>query len=161
GTNLAGATRPWAMSDIVGGKLPTQLNGTSVKVNGKDAFVCAISPTQVNALTPPDDTTGDVTVQVTNGPVAQSFMTHLQRYSPALFATKDNLLIAQHADFSLVTSASPAHPGETIMLYGAGFGPTDPAVPAGQVLAGVATIPSPIKVRIGGADVQPTFAGLS
>src|SRR5262249_1520789 len=101
------------------------------------------------------------TVQVTNGPVAQSFMTHLQRYSPALFATKDNLLIAQHADFSLVTSASPAHPGETIMLYGAGFGPTDPAVPAGQVLAGVATIPSPIKVRIGGADVQPTFAGLS
>src|SRR5207247_6236531 len=108
-----------------------------------------------------DDTSGDVTVQVINGSAVQSFTAHLQPYSPALFATKDNLLIAQHADFSLVTPASPAQPGETIILYGAGFGPTDPAAPGGQVLTGVAALTSPVKVRIGGANVQPSFAGLS
>src|SRR5207245_8781819 len=96
-------------------------------------------------LTPPDDTIGDVTVQVTNRGTTQSFTTYMQPYSPALFANKDNSLIAQHADFSLVTPESPAQPGETIVLYGIGLGPTNPAAPPGQVLTGIATLASPVR----------------
>src|ERR1041385_8698963 len=56
GQNLARAndTRVWQESDFVNNQMPTSLDGVSVTVNGKSAFVFYISPTQVNALTPPD-----------------------------------------------------------------------------------------------------------
>jgi hypothetical protein len=44
GTNLATATRPWELSDFTGTNAPTQLNGTSVSVNGQPGFVSYISP---------------------------------------------------------------------------------------------------------------------
>jgi uncharacterized protein (TIGR03437 family) len=162
GSKLATASRTWASSDIAGGKLPTSLNGTSVKINGKDAVVYSISPTQVGALAPLDDTTGEVTVQVaTNGTETASVTALLQPFSPAFFTSQDNSIVAEHADFTLVGPASPAKPGETIVLYGAGFGATDPAVPGGQSLAASTPLANPVKVRIGGVDVQPYFAGLS
>jgi hypothetical protein len=37
-----------------------------------------------------------------------------------------------HADGSLVTAGSPAHPGEIVVIYAHGLGQTDPAVPTGQ-----------------------------
>jgi hypothetical protein len=48
-----------------GNKLPTSLNGVSVTIDGKQAHVEYISPTQINAFAPDDDTIGQVTVQVT------------------------------------------------------------------------------------------------
>lgn len=56
GTNLAptGDSRTWQNSDFINGQLPAQLDGVSVTVNGKNAFVYYISPVQVNILTPPD-----------------------------------------------------------------------------------------------------------
>jgi hypothetical protein len=50
----AGDTRIWKDSDFASNQLPTQLDGVSVKVNGKSAYVYYISPHQVNILTPPD-----------------------------------------------------------------------------------------------------------
>jgi uncharacterized protein (TIGR03437 family) len=162
GSKLATDSRSWTSSDLAGGKLPTSLDGTSVKINGKDAFVYSISPTQVGALAPPDDTAGDVTVQVsTNGVETASVTALLQPFSPAFFTSQDNSIVAEHADFTLVGPDSPAKPGETIVLYGAGFGATDLAISGGQSLALTATLANPVKVRIGGVDVQPAFAGLS
>src|SRR5262249_38056500 len=65
GTGLATASREWAGTDFNGNSLPTSVSGTSVKVNGKDAFPSYISPTQINALVPLDTTSGPVNVQVT------------------------------------------------------------------------------------------------
>jgi uncharacterized protein (TIGR03437 family) len=162
GSKLATGSRTWTSSEIAGGKLPTSLNGTSVKINGKDAFVYSISPTQVGALAPLDDAAGDVMVQVsTNGVESASVTALLQPFSPAFFTSQDNSIVADHADFTLVGPASPARPGETVVLYGAGFGATDPAVPGGQSLAGTVALANRVKVRIGGVDVQPYFAGLS
>jgi uncharacterized protein (TIGR03437 family) len=162
GTRLATGTRLWTNADIVAGKLPTQLDGTSVKINGKDAFVYSISPTQVTVLTPLDDTVGPVPVQVTaGGTVAATMMAQLSPYSPGFFASKDNSLVAQHADFSLVGPASPAKPGETIVLYGTGFGQTTPDLPSGQIPSGIANLANPIKIRVGGVDVEPSFSGLT
>src|ERR1051326_8072096 len=47
--------------------MPTQLSNVSVKVNGKSAYVYYISDTQINVLTPLDDTQGQVPIVVTNG----------------------------------------------------------------------------------------------
>ncbi len=62
GQNLskAGDSRTWQSSDFVNNTMPTKLDGVSVTVNGKSAFVYYISPTQVNILTPPDAIEGTV-----------------------------------------------------------------------------------------------------
>jgi uncharacterized protein (TIGR03437 family) len=61
-----GDSRQWQASDFVNNQMPTKLDGVSVTVNGKSAWVCYISPTQVNIVTPPDAMQGTVMVQVTN-----------------------------------------------------------------------------------------------
>lgn len=54
-----------------------------------------------------------------------------------------------------------AKPGDVIELFGTGFGPTDPPVPAGQAFLGSASIASPVTLSINGASLTPTFAELS
>jgi len=67
GQNLSksGDSRTWQASDFVNNQLPTKLDGVSVTVNGKSAYVYYISPAQINILTPPDPMQGPVAVQVT------------------------------------------------------------------------------------------------
>src|SRR5260370_38167426 len=77
GAKLATGSRNWTNRDIAGDKLPTSLDGTSVKVNGKDAFVYSISPTRVGAPAPPDDTPGDVTVPLLGHETAAASVTAL------------------------------------------------------------------------------------
>ena len=68
GSNLApaGDTRIWQDSDFFGSRMPAQLDGVSVTVNGKSACVYYISDTRVNILTPPDVMLGPVQVKLTN-----------------------------------------------------------------------------------------------
>src|SRR5713226_4671711 len=69
GTKVANSSRTWRTSEIVNGKLPTQLDGVSVQINGKPAYVEYISPTQINVQAPSDTAVGPVNVQVTNNGV--------------------------------------------------------------------------------------------
>ena len=48
GSNLATSRRKWSGADFNGSNAPTSLDGTSVTVNNKSAFVAFISPEQVN-----------------------------------------------------------------------------------------------------------------
>ena len=87
GTNLApaGDSRTWKASEIVNGKLPISLDGTSVTVNGKPAAVEFIEPSQVN-IQPPDDTAiGPVQVVATTVTGASnSFTVNYAKFAPAL-----------------------------------------------------------------------------
>ena len=51
--------------------------------------------------------------------------------------------------------------GETLVLFGVGFGPTAPQVPAGQVFTGAASTTSPVTVTIGGVAANVVFSGLT
>jgi uncharacterized protein (TIGR03437 family) len=51
-------------------------------------------------------------------------------------------------------------PSETLVLYGVGFGPTNPSKPAGQPFSGAAPTVNPVKVTIGGISAQVQFSGL-
>src|SRR5436189_6150798 len=83
GTKLANSSRTWRTSEIVNGKLPTQLDGVSVQINGKPAYVEYISPTQINVQEPSDTALGPVNVQVTNNSVTGDPVTaQLQAASP-------------------------------------------------------------------------------
>jgi uncharacterized protein (TIGR03437 family) len=140
GSNLApsGDTRIWQTPDFINSQLPTSLDGVSVTVNGVPAYVYYISPTQVNILTPPNAISGSVPVQITqNGVVSANFTVQAQPQSPSFFVFGGGPYIAAtHVDGSYLGPTAlypglttPAKPGETIVLYANGFGPTSqPAV---------------------------------
>jgi uncharacterized protein (TIGR03437 family) len=173
GTGLAGSTRAWQAADFKANKLPTSLDGSTVSINGKPAFVQSISPTQVVALAPADASQGPVSVLVSsNGNAGDAASGSLAAFSPAFFVlNKDSAgnkyIAARRADFSLLGPASlvpgtsaPAKPGEVIMLYGTGFGPTHPTVSNGLMVTGSPVLTNPVSVQIGGVVVNPLFAGL-
>ena len=68
GSNLANTNpgRTWTSSEVANGNLPTSLDGASVTIDGKPAFVYYISPTQINAQAPFDSAVGTVNVVVDN-----------------------------------------------------------------------------------------------
>jgi uncharacterized protein (TIGR03437 family) len=167
GTGFSSTTRTWMAADFAGGGLPTSLDGVSVTINGKDAYVEFVSPTQINVIAPDDDVAGGVLVQVTtpNGGFTGSALK--RGAAPALFNYRSAGLIyaaAVHLDGALVgpagPGARPAIPGEVIEIFGTGFGATAPALPAGQLVAQPSKLASPVTLNIGGAIVPAQWAGL-
>jgi uncharacterized protein (TIGR03437 family) len=174
GTNLANTNpgRTWRTDEIVEGKLPATLDGVSVTIDGRTAFVEYISPTQINVQAPTDGSTGAVSVVVTNnGAVSAAGTAQLQVFAPACFqysssgtlyaiATRypDNTLVGNPATTPGTVAAAP---GDVLILWATGFGPTNPATAAGTVVAGapaVATLPS---VTVGGTPVTVIGGALS
>ncbi len=137
GSNLAPQTDDWSHS-IVNGALPTSLDGVTVTMGGKAAYVYYISPGQLNVLAP-DVSAGSVTVTVTSPGGAASFSTTASLYGPAFFLWPGSQAVATRQDYSYavkpgtfagVTTVA-AKPGEVIILWATGFGPTTPAAPPG------------------------------
>jgi hypothetical protein len=54
-----------------------------------------------------------------------------------------------------------AKPGDTVVLYGVGFGPTTPFIPAGQLYSGAAPAQEPMTLYLNNGVLKPTFIGLS
>jgi endoglucanase len=168
GTNLSQTTRSWQTSDFVGNKLPTELDGVSVSIDGIPAYVSYISPSQINFLAPDDSALGSVSVQVTNSLGTASSNVEKQGFSPAFFTFPNNYVAAEHSNGTILapaglfpgTAASPAKPGETVELYGTGFGPTNPPTPTGQLVSKPEPTENPVTVSIGGVNCTVTFAGL-
>ena len=170
GVNLApsGDTRIWQGPDFVGSRMPTQLDQVSATVNGKNAFVYYISPTQINVLTPPDAMNGPVQVVVTShGTASTAFTAQGQPLSPSFFVFNGGPYVAaEHANGSLVGpttlypgASTPAKPGETVVLYANGFGPTSVAAVSGSVTQSGTLSPLPV-IQIAGVTATVQFAGL-
>lgn len=172
GANLApaGDARTWQTSDFTGTRMPAQLDGVSVTVNGKSAYVEYISPSQVNILTPLDAISGPVQVELTNnGVTAASFTAQAQTISPSFFIFPDSYVAAVHlpANGYLIGpttlypgSSTPAKPGETIELFANGFGLATAQLVTGSVQQSSSIPPAQVAVTIGGVAAQVTFAGL-
>jgi uncharacterized protein (TIGR03437 family) len=54
-----------------------------------------------------------------------------------------------------------AKPGDSVVLFGVGFGPTNPIVPPGAVFTGAAATTNPVSLNINNVSVTPAFAGES
>jgi uncharacterized protein (TIGR03118 family) len=169
GGGLASTTRSWAATDFTGTKLPINIDGVGVTVNGEAAYVSFVSPMQLNFLTPTDIPAGPVQIQVTNnGEVSAAVTTTMQTAAPGFFwLTGNKYVAAMHANGALIGpttliagATTPAARNETIVLYGAGFGVTSPAAPNGSAL----NVPLPLvalpTVTIGGAQATVTYGGL-
>jgi uncharacterized protein (TIGR03437 family) len=177
GRYLASTTQGWTQSDFNGVNAPTSLAGTSVKVGGKAAFVSYVSAGQVNVQIPSDVALGDQQIIVTSPVGTSSAYTVTVNalrpllYAPASFNVSGNqYVLAQFADGATYAApvgsipgitSRPAHPGETIVLYGFGFGPVVPDTPAGQQAQGATQLANSYLFLIGGGVATVEYAGLA
>lgn len=143
GAALAAKTDDWSNS-IVNGALPISLDGVSVIMGGKPAYIYYITPGQLNVLAP-DLTPGPVSVVVTTPTGSSSaFTATAALYGPAFFLWPASQVVATRQDYSLAAkngtfagaSTVPAKPGDVLILWATGFGPTNPAAPPGVAVPG-------------------------
>jgi uncharacterized protein (TIGR03437 family) len=177
GANLAADTDTWSSRNFTNGYAPTWLDGTTVTIGGLPAYVAYVSPNQVNALVPFGVATGSQPVIVTNsGGVSASTNVTVNALQPGLLATSTfNIGGVQYAvaltpDFSTyilpagaisgVTSA-PAQPGQTIVLFGTGFGPVSTGIAAGQIVAQSNSLVNAVQFSVGGVPATVAYAGLA
>jgi uncharacterized protein (TIGR03437 family) len=169
GTNLSQRTYTWQAGDIVNGMLPSSLQGISVTINGLPAYIDYISPSQINVLAPDDATVGPVQVQVIAAQQpSNAVMAQKSQFAPAFLTLDGASVAALHADYSLVGApnllpgviATPAKPGETILLYAVGFGAATPPQPSGQLVTAEAPLPNNPQITIGGLAASVVYAGL-
>lgn len=176
GANLAGSTRQWAGGDFTGSSAPISLDNTSVSIGGQSAFVSYISPGQVNAQLPSGIATGtqQLTVTTPNGTSAQYPVT-VNATQPGLLAPSsfivagNQYVAALHADGSFVLppnaipglSTTQAKPGETILLYGVGFGNVTPSISAGQIVGVSNQLAQPFAIQFAQAGATVSYAGLA
>ena len=171
GSGLSSTRRTWTTADFQRNQLPTHLDGVSVTINGKPAYIYYINPTQLNVLAPDDPITGPVQVQVTSPlGISNPLMASKGAFSPAFFqflstkyaaAVHTNGVYVGPAGLNPLASFSPAKPGETIMVYGTGFGATNPPLPAGQIVTQASRLANSVTIRIGGEPANVSFAGLA
>jgi uncharacterized protein (TIGR03437 family) len=156
---------------------PTSLDGTTVTIGGQAAFIDYISPGQVNALVPSNAPTGSQQVVVTTGAGASAaYLITVKATQPGLLAPASFIvggtqyvvaLFTDGATYVLPTGAiagipsRPANAGDTIVLYGVGFGATVPNTPAGQLVQAANTLAATFQVYIGGVPATATYSGLA
>ena len=140
GTNLSPKTDSWEKY-IVDGKYPTTFDGVTVTIGGKPAYLSYISSLQINLIVPEVGSgTQQVVVKNAIGEGA-AFATKVSTDGPAFLLWPKNqavatlfpsyALAAESGTFAGATTA-PAKPGDVVILWGTGFGPTTPADPVGE-----------------------------
>ncbi len=176
GSNLSTTTRIWAGGDFNGSNAPTSLDGVSVTVNNKPAFMYYISPGQININTPDDTTTGPVLIQVKNAlGLSNTGSANRARLSPTLQSVPQfniggkSYVVAETPDFKSFIGMSgmiqgvsfvAAKPGDTVLIYALGCGPTNPPTQAGVVAAQNSLLALPYQIKIGGVPATVNFAGM-
>lgn len=177
GTNLGTVLNyTWQGSDFNGTQAPSSLAGTGVTVGGLTAFIDYVNPGQVNAQVPFNLGTGQQPVVVTTrGGTSAPYMVNVNAIEPGLLAPSVfhtsagqyvAALLPDGVTYILppgLTSAVPtarAQPGQTIIMYGVGFGPVTPTIPAGQIEEQSNNLQSPFQISFAGVPAKIAYQGL-
>lgn len=157
---------------IEGGQtFPKTLSGVRVVINGIDAPIYYVSPTQIAAIVPYATQIGPASIQVMNNGAASNMVTaFVAAAAPGIFTQQANGLgyaAAIHAATGApVTAANPAMAGEYVALFATGLGTVTPGIAEGAV-ASLAAADHRITVRFddyGNASFRNgkvTYAGLA
>jgi uncharacterized protein (TIGR03437 family) len=171
GTGLATSS-----STIGGAPKPTIFNNTFALVGATQAPLYSLSSPQIDIQIPYEATaTQQVPIVLSvNNALTLPVMLSIVPATPGVLSANDGPtapdvqngahIIAQHgADYSLVSSTNPAKPGELLLMYLVGMGPTNPSVPSGA-----ATPNSPLSpvvnqptVTVASQPATVAFAGLT
>jgi uncharacterized protein (TIGR03437 family) len=143
-----------------------------VSVNGQNIPLFYVSSTQISALVPYSISAANgvnyATFKVTSNSTTSNPVTmYVRNSSPGIFSLSQNGVgpaAAEHADYSVVSSSNPAHPGETVMIYLGGLGAVSPAVqdgyaaPTNPPSSATGSVSITFNSQTG---VVPAFAGLT
>ncbi len=177
GSNFSVGNQEWGGGDFDGGFAPTKMGGVTVSVGGRMAFVQYVSPTQINAQVPTGIGSGPQPVIVTTPTGASPpFTITAEAVKPGLLAPASfrvggvqhvGALFSDNITFVLPPGAIAGVParrasaGETITVYGVGFGSTTPSIVPGQIAQQSNTLAAPLVVRFAGTQANVTYSGLA
>ena len=187
GSNLADPNDPriangsgqWASSDFNGPNAPTNLDGISVNINGKPAYVWYLSPGQLNVQAPEDSASGNVAITVTNCEATSSQVMFSRRalapgllapsnytsggtqYMVATFQSDGAYVLNTSLGASFGLTSRPAKPGDVIIAYGVGFGDVTPSILPGTIVSQANQLVNPVTVSFGSAPATLTYWGLA
>jgi uncharacterized protein (TIGR03437 family) len=189
GTNLADSADPrlaaavnpgqWTSRDFNGSNAPTTLDGVSVSINGKAAYVWFLSPTQINVQAPQDSAAGNVTITVANCRATSQPLTFARRglapgflapsnyasggkqYMVATFATDGVYVLDTNLAASFGLQGRPAKPGDVIIAYGIGFGDVTPSISPGVIVDQANGLANPVAIAFGSTQAQLLYSGLA
>ena len=178
---LSASTNPgqWTAADFNQGNAPTSLDGISVSIDGKAAYVWFLSTGQINVQAPEDTTNGNVAITVTNckatsspvmfahHPLAPGFLapstfsSNGTQYMLATFASDGAYVLNQTLGAALGVNSRPAKPGDLIIAYGVGFGDVTPTILPGVIVGQSNTLANPILLNFGVTPATLQYSGLA
>jgi uncharacterized protein (TIGR03437 family) len=148
--------------------LPTALGESCLVVNGAPIPLLFVSTGQVNAQLPLN-MGGNVSMDIhTPAGVSNNFNFVVASSAPAVFLSGTAgpetglATVFRAANGQIVTPTNPVRPGDTLVIYLTGMGPTSPEVQAGQqtpstLLTSVTQAPA---LSLGSANLTIDYAGL-
>jgi len=160
GTNLSWYTADFSSGKSAASSVPLQLSGVQVIVDTYPAPILYVSPSQINFLILSGEKPGNSLVTVVregwNGPTVTL---PLVNGAPALFDDGAGFAIATHLDGAVLSDASPAQPGEFVVIYATGLGATDPNPQSGEVPMAAALIQyfSTLSISLNGVALPPSL----
>src|SRR5947209_549701 len=122
---------PGSLANVIGTNFGSSAS-IPVTVGGKACAVLSATPSQLLIQIAVDAPLGSNTIQAGN---SAPFSISLQRYAPALYSadgTGQGNVEAYNASGEPVTAANSPLPGDVVVIFANGLGPTDPVVPTGQ-----------------------------
>ncbi|MBI1789277.1 MAG: hypothetical protein HYR60_17220 [Acidobacteria bacterium] len=178
GFAAAGQKREATGSDLISGKIPDELACVGVEIAGKRVPVFYVQGDLIKAQALTTDNVGPVDVRVILNPGrptqirGAAAMVQMADYAPAFFTFNGKSIAAQNASNNNMVLADPsvaaggvaAKPNDIVILYGTGFGLTDPVFLEGEYSIGLAPLRDKATVTIGGTtlpDADVLYAGLS
>jgi len=155
------------------GVFPPNLGGVSVTVGGAPASLDFVSSTQINFLVPNGLSPGPTQIQITNNGLPSAAVNATVAFmAPSFFtigtvaATGDSYIAATHVPGQIIapaaflgasTTTTPASAGETIVLYGTGFGSAVGSTGPPSNIPELSPLPT---IVIDGIAANVLFAGL-
>ena len=148
---------------------PFTLNNVTVLVNGKQAALYFVSATQINAIVPYSTAGPTATIVVQDGSATSNTVTvPVAATAPGFFSSDQSgtgvaAVTHGNAALGLVTPASPASPGETVVVYLAGMGAVSPALTDGTATGTnpLSSITASLAIYIGDQQATTSYTGMA
>jgi uncharacterized protein (TIGR03437 family) len=168
----------WTSADFNGVNAPTVLDGISVSINGKPAYVWYLSTGQLNVQAPEDSATGTVAIAVTNCKATSPLFSFTRRalapgflapanytangtqYMVATFQSDGAYVLNTTTGASFGLTSRPAKPGDGVIAYGIGFGEVTPTILPGVIVGQNNALVNPIALSFGMTPVTLAYSGL-
>jgi len=146
--------------------LPPQLDGTFLLVGGIQAPLYYVFNDPIAVEIPFELAPNQqyAAVASVNGALSLPITLTIVPVQPGIALNPDGSVNGQHLDttYSSITPSNPATPGETIVIYLAGMGATNPSVATGDPTP-LEQVPATIQptVTVDGQDAHIVYAGLT